>query len=279
MSKVILIVCDALRDDVAARQMGYLEHLVEARLASRFTVIGELPTMSRPMYETIHTGVPSSQHGIVNNQTNRLSRMPNLFSLARAAGKTTAASAYHWFSELYIRAPYDIVNDREVDDESQNIQHGRFYLADGTPDIEVFAAGVLLLRRHQPDYLLIHPAGMDFIGEAYGADSPQYRLNATLQDQIMAGFIPEALEAGYHVLVTGDHGMSDDQSHHGGTTPQVRNVPLYLIPPDGNGAGNSERTVSMLQIAPTVCHLLGLEIPTTMTHPPISADASPSVWR
>jgi predicted AlkP superfamily pyrophosphatase or phosphodiesterase len=93
MSKVILVLCDALRNDTAGQQMGYLEHLVEARLASRCTVIAELPTMSRPLYETLHTGVPSSQHGITNNRVVRRSKMPNVFELATQHGKTTAAAA------------------------------------------------------------------------------------------------------------------------------------------------------------------------------------------
>lgn len=46
MNKVILVVCDALRDDTAAAQMGYLEHLVEAKQASRFTVRGQGNTYS-----------------------------------------------------------------------------------------------------------------------------------------------------------------------------------------------------------------------------------------
>jgi arylsulfatase A-like enzyme len=56
---------------------------------------------------------------------------------------------------------------------------------------------------------------------------------------------------------------------HGGSTPDVRNVPLYVIPPDGNGAGNTGRTISQLQIAPTVCRLLGVPIPKTMKQPPL----------
>ena len=62
-------------------------------------------------------------------------------ALARDAGKVTAASAYSWFSELYNRAPYDIVADREVDDPALAIQHGRFYREYPYPDIEVVAAG------------------------------------------------------------------------------------------------------------------------------------------
>jgi len=125
MEKVIL--SDALRYDAAVEGMGYLGHLVESKLASLYKIVGELPSMSRPMYETIHTGLQTSEHGIVANSVIRLSIKPNVFQLAKDAGKVTAAAAYYWFSELYNHAPYDRIDDREVDDETLPIQHGRFY--------------------------------------------------------------------------------------------------------------------------------------------------------
>lgn len=268
MSKVILVVCDALRDDTAAAQMGYLEHLVEVRQASRYTVRAELPTMSRPLYETLHTGLPSSQHGITHNRVVRRSTQPNVFEIAVQNGRRTAASAYSWYSELYNRAPYDLINDREVDDESLAIQHGRFYMTDDYPDAEVFAAAAMLAQRFLPDYLLVHPMAMDYLGETYGADSAEYRNHAIVQDQIMAAFIPPCLEVGYTVLVTADHGINNDKMH-GGTRPDVRHVPLYFISADGKGQGNTYSLVSQLQIAPTLCRLLDIPAPPTMSQPPI----------
>ncbi len=53
MNKVVLILSDALRYDIAVANMGFLGHLVESKLASLYKVTGELPSMSRPMYETI----------------------------------------------------------------------------------------------------------------------------------------------------------------------------------------------------------------------------------
>ena len=57
MGKLVMIVSDELRDDTAAEQMGHLEHLVETKRASRYTVVAELPTMSRPLYERLQTGL------------------------------------------------------------------------------------------------------------------------------------------------------------------------------------------------------------------------------
>lgn len=268
MSKVILVLSDALRDDVAARQMGFLEHLVEEARATRFTISAGLPTLSRPLYETIHTGMSAVEHGVVSNDVVRRSNVPNIFQWAREQGKTTAAAAYSWYCELYVRHPYNPIDDRELDDESAWIQHGRYYTDYLYPDRELLATGAMLVRRYQPDYLLMHPMGMDTMGHLYGADSPQYRNQAITQDQILSDYVPEWLGMGYAVLVTGDHGMSDDRQHNG-TTPDVRLVPLYIIPPEGNGKGNTGGVLSQLRLAPTICGLLGIPPAPTMRHPAI----------
>jgi predicted AlkP superfamily pyrophosphatase or phosphodiesterase len=268
LNKVILVLSDGLRYDTAVAGMGYLGHLVEAKLASLYKVTGELPSLSRPMYETIHTGLPVSQHGIVSNLVVRGSTEPNVFHSAHTAGRTTAAAAYYWFSELYNRSPFDSIEDREVDNESLPIQHGRFYTQDEYPDIELFATAGMLVRRFNPDYLLVHPMGMDFAGETHGADSSEYQNHATRQDKWLATVLTEWMEGGYNILVTGDHGINAD-GWHGGTTPDVREVPLYFIRPGIDGLGDTHQTVSQLQIAPTICKLLELEIPKTMKAKPL----------
>ncbi|MCX8063096.1 MAG: alkaline phosphatase family protein [Anaerolineales bacterium] len=266
-SKVIFVLSDGLRYDTATNEMGFLMHLVEQNIASLYKVIGELPSISRPMYETLHTGVPPIEHGIVSNRVVRLSNMPNIFQLAVQAGKTTAAIAYSWISELYNRAPFEI-EDREVDDPSLPIQHGRFYTEDDYPDVECFSVAAMLVRKYFPDYLLVLPSGMDFTGETYGSDTPEYRTKASQQDLLMANLIPEWLEKGYHILVSSDHGMNADRSH-GGATAEVREVPLFLIQKNRCGEGINPSPISMLQIAPTICTLLGLPIPNSMKMPSI----------
>jgi predicted AlkP superfamily pyrophosphatase or phosphodiesterase len=268
LSKVILVLSDGLRYDTAVAGMGFLGHLVEKKLASRYKVVGELPSVSRPMYETIHTGLPASEHGIVSNLVVRRSTQPNIFLAAIEAGKKTAAAAYYWYSELYNRSPFDRIEDREVDDSSLPIQHGRFYTQDDYPDVELFATSMMLARKYNPDYLLVHPMGMDNMGEKYGAGSGEYQRQAVRQDMWLAAFIPEWLEKGYIILVTGDHGMSAF-GHHGGTTPDVREVPLYLMGKNLVGKGETNEVVSQLQIAPTICRLLDIKIPNSMKQSPV----------
>jgi arylsulfatase A-like enzyme len=84
----------------------------------------------------------------------------------------------------------------------------------------------------------------------------------------LSALIAEWTQLGYNILVTGDHGINADRLH-GGPTPEVREVPLFLIRPGNPGAGNTNEVISQLQIAPTVCDLLGVAIPESMKHPPI----------
>lgn len=266
--KVILVLSDALRYDAAVNGMGFLGHLVETKKATLYKIHGELPSMSRPMYETIHTGLPTSEHGIVSNYTVRPSKSPNIFQLVKESGRKTAAAAYYWFSELYNRVPYDPILDREVDDPSLTIQHGRFYMEDDYPDAESFLSAATLVRKVQPDYLLVHPMGMDYKGETYGADSAEYRNQAIRQDVVLSNLIGEWLENGYVILVTGDHGINNDKIH-GGTTDEMRDVPLYIVHPVLPGKGDTSQVVSHLQIAPTILSLLNIPIPATMKAPPI----------
>ena len=269
MNKIILILIDALGYSVSIERMGFLGHLVESKQASLYKVICELPSLSRPLYETIHTGLNVSQHGVISNQIIRLSKHPNIFQLARDANQTTAAAAYSWFSELYNHAPYDPINDREVDDESLAIQHGRFYKQDDSPDNELFDIARMLVRKFSPDYLLVHPMGLDFKGHQFGANSSQYRNHVTYQDILLSSCISEWLSIGYNILVTGDHGMNTD-GMHGGTSPDVREVPLYRIDAEKTGIGFTNETISQLQVAPTICDYLGIPIPDTMKYPVIS---------
>ncbi|HDH02849.1 MAG TPA: alkaline phosphatase family protein, partial [Actinobacteria bacterium] len=250
-NKVVLVICDGLGDDFARERMGYLEHLVEERRATRYTSRAVLPTMSRPNYETLHTGVVPAVHGIVSNGVVRKSNLPNIFRLAKQGGLVTAAVAFFWVSELYHESPYDPVRHIEYDYPEAGITHGRFYVANDEPDSETLTRGVSLARRFDPSYLLVHPMGVDLAGHRHGRDSGEYNRAVTYMGDGLARAVPAWLDLGYSVLVTADHGH-DAHKQHGGTTDDVRNVPLYAIRPDGSGLGIQDQQASQLQVAPTV---------------------------
>lgn len=253
-NKVILVVLDGLNHDVARTCMGYVNGLVEDNQATLYSLQSELPSLSRPLYECILTGVKPVLSGITHNQVCRLSKEESVFSLARKAGLTTGAAAYHWVSELYNCAPYEPRRDRVTADESLNIQYGMFYQWDHYPDEALFQDADVLLNRYNPDFLLIHPMNIDDAGHKFGLDSRQYRNSARRADMILSEFLPDWIREGYQILITSDHGMNNDQSH-GGTLLEEREVPLFVI---GQHFSHSQISIQQTEICGLICQLLGI---------------------
>ncbi|MGL4820860.1 MAG: alkaline phosphatase family protein [Bacilli bacterium] len=254
--RLIMIVIDGLRNDTAKTQMGWMEHLVEKGIAKRGVVRSELPSLSRPLYETLLTGVPPHTSGIVNNMVVRNSYYPSLFHLVKQKGGVTAAAAYHWVSELYNRAPFDLVYDREQHNPQMPIMHGKFYFDDAYPDSHLFGDAEILRKRYEPDFLYIHSMGMDDIGHKHGGESAAYRNHATHVDSILAHCIGLWLQLGYQIVVTSDHGMNAD-GNHGGTTDAERLVPLYVMTP--KHIVLDEPYMEQQHIARFMCQLLGVQ--------------------
>lgn len=112
MRKTIFVLLDGCTYDSAQENLGFLEHLIESGVGSKFKVRGELPSLSRPMYETLLTGLPVCSHLVTNNLVQRLSLKENIFTLCRKNNLNTAAAAYHWVSELYNKTPFNPATDR-----------------------------------------------------------------------------------------------------------------------------------------------------------------------
>lgn len=260
-NKVILVLLDGLAYETAQQCMGFTQGLVEQSptkkcRATLYKLQCELPSMSRPLYEAILTGVAPADSGIVHNHIIRSSNQQSIFSLARRAGLSTAAAAYHWVSELYNRSPYDALRDRFTDDPEQLIQHGIFYHQDQYPDSHLYLDAEWLRRHHDPDFLLVHPMNIDDAGHRAGLDSAHYRNTARHSDTYLSEHLLTWIDAGYQILITADHGMNGDKSH-GGTLAEERDVPLYVI--GERFSHDPDAAPRQLELCGTLCELLGIE--------------------
>lgn len=262
LSKLVIIVLDGLCYDTAKTQMGFLNHLVEKNIGKLYRVESELPSMSRPLYETILTGVSPYKSGITNNKISRLSNYKSIFHLVKESGGVSCAAAYHWISELYNKVPFDYLYDSYQDDVEKPIQYGRFYFEDMYPDSHLFIDGECFRKKYKPNVLYIHPMGIDDIGHKYGRDSKEYRTKAIETDIILSNFIPLWQELGYEIVVTSDHGMNND-GNHGGTGEFERIVPLYYFGKTKLNVGEDE-VIKQVQMAPILCKILGIKESETM---------------
>jgi predicted AlkP superfamily pyrophosphatase or phosphodiesterase len=261
--KVILIILDGLGWRTARTLLGNIEGWVEKGDAAVWKMRATLPSVSGPCYASIHTGVTPQEHGIVDNYKLQRVGVPDIFSEARGAGRTTAAAAHSLFSNYFQRSPFDIYRDLEVDDESLPIQHARFYTMSGETkanmavpsEADLFAQSALMIDRHQPDYLLIHTCTVDSTGHRYGPDSAEMDHVVYVLDGVLGNIVPRWLDQGYEIMITADHGQTQ-RGHHGGTTDDMRDVAFYYF---GDGAGPEGNAVlDQLQIAPTVLSRLGV---------------------
>lgn len=264
MEKLIFVLIDGLRCGMAFRHMGFMEHLLETGMAARYRVKSELPSLSRPLYEVLMTGVRVIEHGIFSNEIRRLSKEENLFGLANKNGIKTAAAAYSWFSELYNKAPFNPFTDRIQKDTALSINNGIFYFSDDYPDSHLVADAESLRAGCNPDFLLVHSMNVDDTGHKYGGESNEYIKSVAAIDYILSNVIPVWLHAGYSIIVTADHGMNK-WAIHGGNSDEERMVPLYLLSRFVEPKDYSDIPISQLMIAPLCCKLLQMPKSEKMT--------------
>lgn len=254
-NKVILILLDGCRYDTAVEQMGFLGGLVEKNQAQLRKVLAEVPSNSRPLYETLLTGRSVYEHQIYTNMTVRLSKEVSIFDLVKEQGGVTACAGYYWLSELYNHSPYQVLEDRIQHDLTQKIQHGIFYHEDCYPDSHVLADAQSLIQAFSPDFLMVHTMNIDDSGHKYTCQSQEYVQAVNRIDGLLAYVVPIWQKLGYNIIVTADHGM-DEQGLHGGMSLAHREVPFFLL----NNAPvlPDVPEMSQLEVMPFICQLLGV---------------------
>ena len=263
MKKTIFILLDACQYEAGSRNLGFLEHLTDYGKCAKYKVRGELPSLSRPIYATLLTGLPVSEHGITFNEISDTLEVPSLFSLCKENGGVTAAAAYLWVSELFNHNPFKPHRDRIQLNSGEAIDHGIFYFEDPYPDSHVFADGEFLLNAYDPDFLMLHTMAIDHMGHTHGAGSQQYEVSVAIAGHVIAASLPRWLKEGYNVVITADHGINH-LGIHGGTDSPQRDVPLYVFSDQIQPGRYEEEYISQLDVAPLMCRLLGVPVPETM---------------
>jgi len=269
-NSVCLIIIDGLRADTARDECGYLMAAVEAGQARYWDMQSCLPTISAPLYETIHTGLAPVDHGILSNEAIRPSSKPNVFSALKSAGKTAGAVAHSYYHTLYGGSAFDPFDHTEIDDPAAPVPFARYYSMEGysrvnpalPSETDLCAQTWQLARKYKPDYLLLHSSSCDSLGHYYTSNSAEYRHQAWRVDNALSRLIPRLQNTGYDVLVTADHGMNAD-GHHAGDQACLRSVPFFVF--SERFSADAAAVLDQKAIAPTILSLLDVAVPETMT--------------
>ena len=119
------------------------------------------------------------------------------------------------------------------------------------------------IRENEPNFICLNFANTDMVGHT-GVFSAAMKAAETV-DHCLSKIVPLALEHDYACILIADHGNSDFMINEDGTpnTAHTLNpVPFFIISNDFRG---EVRNGKLGDIAPTILHFMGLEIPKEMT--------------
>jgi hypothetical protein len=235
--RVVLVIIDGLSQR-HAYQLPFLDRLRSGGIDA--VARSHPPTISRPNYVSIVTGVPPELSGVRTNDAAHRVDLDSLMDRLAARGRATA-----YVSDSSDGLPYLFFEDLE----------------DSTyaPWPDGFAKATrLALARDYPLVILL-PGAIDDAGHLKGARSPAYRDAAVFVDRQLAAALG-GLDLEHDTLIAvADHGHTE-RGGHGGLEPEVVEVPLILAGA-GIRAGALVRDAELIDLAPTIAALLGVAAP------------------
>ncbi|XP_060084233.1 GPI ethanolamine phosphate transferase 2-like [Ylistrum balloti] len=254
--KMVFVLIDALRADFVFSEkspMTSLQNLLTNGKALRYIARVHPPTVTLPRIKALMTGsIPGFVDVVLNFGSTELLE-DNIIEQMRRAKKRVK----FYGDEVWIKLfPHHFV---ESDGTTS------FFVTDYTEvDNNVTRHVLPTLRTGQYDVMILHYTGLDHIGHMAGPTSPLIPPKLAEMDAIIKDIyehVEQDKEAETLVVVSGDHGMSD-QGGHGGTTQSETKVPLLLLSPKFTPhKGDVIREVDQIDVAPTLSMLLSLPIP------------------
>ncbi|PCC69496.1 Type I phosphodiesterase / nucleotide pyrophosphatase [Nannocystis exedens] len=230
----VLVVIDGLGHE-AAKAMGAIA-LLREHGQCRKTAVG-IPSMSRPVYATISTGLEQDRTGARGNDDEAPLFAQSAWDLARAAGLSVAGvSEVTWWQQLF---------------------PGGFTRFEVLPlEADYFAAVP------PGDLQLVHPLYVDEAGHEFGSASREYADAVARADRELTGLLRTLDFAQDLVIVTADHGHSL-RGGHGGAQEPIANVMTCHA---GLGVRRDPEYghLRITTVAPSLALLLGLPFPAHM---------------
>ena len=255
VERAVLIVLDGIRLDVS-NEMRELQTL--AARGSAGTTRSARPALSNPNRAVFVTGAWPEVNGVTNNGLFRPPPVDSLFSLAAEAGLPRAAAG----SPFWARAFGDYLEG--------NLLLRKKYFPRGA-GMKAISDWQAERCRETERFLTARPTGLlaagitaaDGAGHDFGGESEAYREAAQEVDRCL-GLLVNALNNGRTAFaIVSDHGHIDRRGGggHGGSEREVVEVPLVFT---GQGIRQARGwQAQVVDIAPTLCVLLGLPLPAT----------------
>ena len=253
--RVIVVVIDGCRlDRFREADKPYLERMM-ARGTVYESVETAYPARTVVCFSSMFTGAAPERHGIASNLVLKFGlRVESIFDVLRRRGKVGKlvgiAHLIDAFGHEDVASVTSVAHNDKIDGN-------------------LIAAARRELEEHDPDLLVLQLLAVDQNGHVRGTYYPEYVERIEITDSLIEGFMGWCEENGYledaAVVLMADHGQGRGIGAHGHLSEGERFVPFAMW-----GKGIAEGCVvreprSILDLAPTISYLLGVEPPSGST--------------
>lgn len=252
--RVIVVVIDGCRlDRFHEAEKPYLERMMAGGTVFE-SVETTYPARTVVCFSSMFTGAAPETHGITSNLVLKLGlRVESIFDSLRRAGKKGRLVGIAHLIDAFGDDVASVTSVAHNDKIDQNL----------------IAAARRELMEHDPELLVLQLLAVDQNGHTRGTYYPEYVERIEITDALIEEFMAWCGERGYlddaAVILMADHGQGRGIGAHGHLSEGERFVPFAMWG-SGVAAGKTiSEPRSILDLAPTISYLLGIEPPAGST--------------
>ena len=248
--RVIVVVIDGCRlDRFHEAEKPYLEKMMEGGTVYN-NVETVYPARTVVCFSSMLTGASPEAHGITSNLVLKLGlKVESVFDVLRRAGKGGRLVGIAHLIDAFGDDVASVTSVAHNDKIDQNL----------------IAAARRELETHDPELMVLQLLAVDQNGHVRGTAYPEYVERIEITDRLIEGFMSWCDDHGYledaAVILMADHGQGKGIGAHGHLSEGERFVPFAMW---GSGVAEGKKIVeprSILDLAPTICYLLGISPP------------------
>lgn len=244
-NKVILISIDGMRPD-GMQNCGnpYVKEL-EGKCTYTYTGLSMNPSVTLPCHFTMTHSVTPERHGILTNTyVPQVRPVMGIFEKIKNAGGVSAMF-YGW----------DQIRDIALPGCLKFSTYINCYMKEST-DTVLTDEAIRVIGESKPDFAFLYMVETDDKGghdNAWMSEEYLRRVSIAIDNtkRIIDAFGDE-----YSVIIVSDHGGHDRS--HGSTLPEDMTIPFFFYGSEFAG-GKEVEGLSLLDIAPTIARLMGIE--------------------
>jgi predicted AlkP superfamily pyrophosphatase or phosphodiesterase len=253
--RVIVVVIDGCRlDRFHQAEKPYLEKMMAGGTVYD-SVETTYPARTVVCFSSMFTGASPRKHGITSNLVLKFGlKVESIFDVLRRHGKKGRLVGIAHLIDAFGDDVASVTSVAHNDKIDQNL----------------IAAARRELEEHDPELLILQLLAVDQNGHVRGTYYPEYVERIEITDRLIEDFMSWCEENGYldedtAVILMADHGQGRGIGAHGHLSEGERYVPFAMWGSGITSTQNIESPASIMDVAPTISYLLGVEPPSGST--------------